>query len=73
MLWVRAAQVRAISVALACSHLQLAFELVKETPIRMLGDELLRGRFDHAELVHSKPVEPDRILRLASEAHSHCE
>jgi hypothetical protein len=49
MLWVRAAQVGATSVALACSHLQVAFEFVKKTPVRMLGDELLRGRFDHAE------------------------
>ena len=44
------------------SHLQLAPKLVKETPIRMLSNELLRGRFDHTQLLHSESVESERIL-----------
>jgi hypothetical protein len=31
------------------SRLQLAFELIKETPIRAVGDDLLRIRLDQAQ------------------------
>src|SRR2546428_1484684 len=33
------------------SPLQLAFELVEETPIRTVGDDLVGARLDHAGLV----------------------
>src|SRR5271163_3451593 len=46
------------------SRLQLAFELVQETPIRAIGDDLLWTRLDHADFVQTKGVEPDRILSV---------
>src|SRR6516165_12243297 len=43
-------------------RLQLAFERVEEAPIRVLGDDLLRGQLDEARLAHPQRVKPDRVL-----------
>src|SRR5260370_10619209 len=39
------------------SSLQLALELVQKTPIRSIGDYLLRTAFDHAQLVQPQRIE----------------
>src|SRR6266404_4450714 len=44
------------------SRLQLAFELVQEAPIRAVGDDLLRARFDHTSVAHAQCIEADRVL-----------
>src|SRR5690242_3593237 len=44
--------------------LQLEFELVEEAPIRVLGDELLRGGVDQPRLVQAQGVEAERVLRV---------
>src|SRR5438552_889736 len=44
------------------SRFQLAFELVQETPICAVGDDLLRARLDHAGFMQSQRVEPEAIL-----------
>src|SRR3984893_4216777 len=46
------------------SHLQLAFELVEKAPIRAVGNDLLRTRFDETHFAHAQCVEPDRVLRV---------
>ena len=47
---------------LAASRLQLAFELVQEPPVGAVGDDLLRARLDHADLVQAQGIEADRVL-----------
>src|SRR5262245_15436754 len=49
---------------LARSGLQLAFELVEETPIRGVGDDLVGARFDHAHLAQPQGKEPDCVFRV---------
>src|SRR5689334_17852033 len=44
------------------SRLKLAFELVEETPIRTVGDDLLGRCLDHTGLMHAKSIEADRVL-----------
>ena len=44
------------------SGLQLAFELVEETPVRSVGQDLLRGRLDHAGLLHAQCIEPHAVF-----------
>src|SRR5258707_6608372 len=50
---------RAIAPSLS---LELAFELVEETPVGALRDDLAGRRFDHARFVQSQRIEPDRVL-----------
>src|SRR5690242_16426663 len=42
------------------SRLQLEFELVQETPVRSLGDDLLRARLGHAGFAQAQRVEAKR-------------
>ena len=44
------------------SSLQLAFELVQKTPVRVLGDDLLRARLDEPQFAEPQGLEADRIL-----------
>src|SRR5712664_2519593 len=44
------------------SRLQLAFELVQETPIGAVGDDLLRARFDQTDLAQAQRVEAHGVL-----------
>src|SRR5467141_3238350 len=44
------------------SRLQLAFELVQEAPIGVVGDDLLRARFDKAHVAQAQCIEADRVL-----------
>src|SRR4029077_1844536 len=44
------------SLSLPRSRLQLAFELVQETPIGAVGDDLVRARLDHAGLVQAQRI-----------------
>ena len=53
-----------IHPAALASRLQLAFELIEEAPVGALGDDLLRGRANHARLVEPQRIEPDRVLRV---------
>src|SRR5262245_61543019 len=43
-------------------RLQLSLQLVEETPIGVLCDELLRGVLDHSQLAHPQRVEAHRVL-----------
>src|SRR5207244_3829519 len=38
------------------------FELVEETPVRAVGDDLLRARLDEPHFVQPKRIVPERIL-----------
>src|SRR6516164_6248122 len=44
------------------SRLQLAFELVEEPEVGALGEDLLRARFDEAEIVQPQCVKPHAVL-----------
>ena len=44
-------------VRIRCSRLELAFDLVEKAPIRALDDNLLWGRFDHAQLMQPQRIE----------------
>src|ERR1700735_384408 len=44
--------------------LQLALQFVEETPIRVLGNELLRIELDQARFVQPQCVEAEAILRV---------
>src|SRR5262245_62869795 len=46
------------------SGLQLALELVEEAPVGALGDQRVRARLDHADLVQAQRVEAHRVLRV---------
>src|SRR6516162_2028606 len=46
------------------SRFQLAFELVKEAPVRAVDDDLLRARLDEARFAHAQGVEPERIIGI---------
>src|SRR5262249_33283520 len=41
------------------SHLQLTLDLVEETPVRGLGNDLAGIRFDHAHFAQSQGKKPD--------------
>src|SRR5512145_1702252 len=43
---------------------QLLFELVQKAPVGALGDDLLRRRLDHADLVEPERVEADGVLGI---------
>ena len=45
-------------------RLQLAFQLVEETPIGILRDNLLRTRLDKAHVTQSQGIEPDRVFSV---------
>jgi hypothetical protein len=45
-------------------RLQLTFQLVEETPVGALGDERVRARLDHADLVQPERIEPERVLGI---------
>src|SRR5262252_4712883 len=45
-------------------NLQLALDLVEETPVRSLGDDLVGGRLDHARFAQTQRIEPDRVLGI---------
>ena len=49
---------------LAISRLQLALQLLEEAPVGAVGDDLVRVRFDHPDLVHAQCVEPKRVLGI---------
>src|SRR5262249_27443522 len=53
---------RETRVGTRCSRLQLALELVQKTPIRAVGDDLLRSRFDQADVAQAQSIVPDRVL-----------
>src|SRR6516225_3256568 len=59
-----ARKLRRVCVIVCLPHLrlQLAFELVQETPIGIFGDDLLRARLDHADFVQAKGVKADRVF-----------
>src|SRR5690348_13410179 len=42
-------------------RLQLTFELVEETPVGALGNDVLGVGLDHAQLVQTQCVEADRV------------
>src|ERR1700686_4876556 len=44
------------------SRLQLAFYLVEKPPIRPIGDDLLRARFDETCFVQAQGIKADRVL-----------
>src|SRR2546430_394480 len=46
------------------SRLQLALELVEKAPIGALQDQLLRVRFDKADIVQAEGIEANRVLRV---------
>ena len=46
------------------SSLQLLLQLVEKPPVRALGDDLLRARLDHADLVQAQGVEAQGVLRV---------
>src|SRR6266516_3802568 len=46
------------------SPLQLAFELVEESPIRAVGNDPVGARLDQAALAQPQRIEPDRILSI---------
>jgi hypothetical protein len=52
------------SLSFGRSRLQLAFELVEEAPIRVVGDDLLWARLYHPYFVQSKRIEPNRVLGI---------
>src|SRR5882724_3439533 len=47
---------------LAISGLQLALELVEKAPVGESGNDLVRGRLDHADFVEPKRKEPDGVF-----------
>src|SRR6516162_6225143 len=53
-----------VNTSPASSSLQLALELVEEAPVGALRDDLTGRRLDHARLVQSQRVEPDRVLGI---------
>src|SRR5687768_13410038 len=55
-------QFRSIRARAACSRLEFALQLVEEAPVSAVGDEGVRARFDHADLVEPQREEPQRIL-----------
>src|SRR5262249_402560 len=46
------------------SRLHLAFELIEESPIGVLGDDPLRRRLDQTDFTQAQGVEADRVLRI---------
>src|SRR5215471_4809964 len=54
----------AVNTSPASSSLQLPLELVEEAPVGALRDDLTGRRLDHARLVQSQRVEPDRVLGI---------
>ena len=44
------------------SRLQLAFELVEEAPIGVIGDNLVGIRLDQSGVVHAQGIESDSVL-----------
>src|SRR5215831_9736916 len=42
--------------------LQLLLQLVEEAPVGALGQELLRARLEHPNLMQAQSIEPHRIL-----------
>src|SRR5262249_40807916 len=54
----------AVNTSPASSSLQLTLELVEEAPVRALRDDLTGRRLDHARLVQSQRIEPDRVLGI---------
>src|SRR5215831_13298613 len=45
-------------------RLQLAFELVEKSPIRVLGDDLVRKGFDHARFVQPQSIVSHCVLGI---------
>src|SRR5215468_11263621 len=45
-------------------RLQLALQLIKEAPIRVLGNKLARVRLDQPRLVQPQRIEAERVLRV---------
>src|ERR1700756_2678672 len=45
-------------------RLEFAFDLVEDPPVRVLGDELLWPRLDHARLVQPERIEAERVPSL---------
>src|SRR5262249_884544 len=46
------------------SSFELLFQLVEDSPVGALGEDLLRARLDHAGLVKPERVEPERVRRV---------
>src|SRR5436853_7410049 len=46
------------------STLQLALELIEETPVRAVRDDLCRSGFDHAGFAQPQGIEADRVLGI---------
>src|SRR4029077_11558912 len=44
--------------------LQLALQFIKKAPVGVLGDDLLRRRFDGADFTQAKRVKTQRVLRI---------
>src|SRR5947207_9055406 len=53
-----------LSVARFRSRLQLASQLVEEAPIGAVGDQLLRVRFDEADIMQAQSIEAHRVLGI---------
>src|SRR5690349_14973334 len=48
----------------ACSCLQLALQFVEKAPIGVLGDDILRNRFDPADFMQAQRIVTDRVLGI---------
>src|SRR5262249_58152632 len=46
------------------SRFQLALQFVEKAPVRAVSDDLLRARFDHADLAQAERVEPESVFGI---------
>src|SRR5947207_12124953 len=64
VLWATPAELGGEGKLSAGSCLQLAFELVQETPVGAVGNDPLRARLDEPHFVQPQGVKPDGVLGI---------